>query len=271
MRHSHTQIGLTAIVAICTIYGAILETASAAVTYIKVDEPTAETVPLTDPAAILASLSNDASTLASLVAELEPTPATTHAATEVTTDPPIADPVEADEPITNTDTSGIRLVPFYSQFADISDPSWRKVGCGIAATAMLIDFYTNDSISVDALLKRGIAENAYLSDAGWTHQGLINLAANHGLTGQTVGLSHLNMTDAFATLETAVAEGPVMVSVHYNFEPTNPIPHLVVVTDVVDNLVHYNDPAEEAGNGTITIATFQNAWKKRYIAIRPSA
>jgi len=32
-------------------------------------------------------------------------------------------------------------VPFYSQFVDISAPAWKKVGCGIASLAMIIDFY----------------------------------------------------------------------------------------------------------------------------------
>jgi len=58
------------------------------------------------------------------------------------------------------------------------------------------------------------------------------------------------------------------VSVHYTFKPTNPIPHLVIVTGVEDGKVYYNDPAEKSGNGSISIEQFQSAWKKRYIAIR---
>jgi predicted double-glycine peptidase len=77
------------------------------------------------------------------------------------------------------------------------------------------------------------------------------------------------MSDAFAALEDATAVGPVMTSVHYTFEPTNPIPHLVVVSSINDGLVYYNDPAEPNGGGSISIAQFQSAWKKRYITIRP--
>ena len=160
-------------------------------------------------------------------------------------------------------------VPFYSQFTDITPVSWRKVGCGIASTAMLIDFYSTEAVDVDVLLQQGIAANAFLSDAGWTHQGLINLTKQFGLNGASVSLSHLTMAAAFTALETAVTEGPVMASVHYTFQPTNPIPHLAVITGIDDNRVYYNDPAEQQGEGDISIAQFKSAWKKRYIEIRP--
>jgi hypothetical protein len=161
-------------------------------------------------------------------------------------------------------------VPFYSQFADITPVAWQKVGCGIASTAMLIDFYSTEVVNVDSLLQQGIAASAFLSDAGWTHQGLINLTKQFGLNGASVSLSHLTMEAAFASLETVVTEGPVMVSVHYTFQPTNPIPHLAVVTGIDDERVYYNDPAELQGGGDISIAQFKSAWKKRYIEILPA-
>ena len=161
-------------------------------------------------------------------------------------------------------------VPFYSQFSDISKVSWQKVGCGIASLAMLIDFYSDENISVDSLLEKGIASGAYLDNAGWIHSGLINLSKVYGLDGESVSLSGLTMADAFARFSDVVAEGPVMASVHYTFEPTNPIPHLVVITGVSGDNVFYNDPAEPAGGGTLSVDKFQKAWKKRYIEIRPS-
>lgn len=161
-------------------------------------------------------------------------------------------------------------VPFYSQFNDISAPSWRKVGCGIASLAMLIDFYA-PTVAVDDLLNEGIARGAYVSDAGWSHAGLIALASDHGLSGEAHYLTDKSMAAAFETLKEAVEEGPVMVSVHYTFEPTNPIPHLVVITDIDEDTVRYNDPAEKTGGGSITIAKFQDSWKKRFIEIRPTS
>ncbi len=167
-------------------------------------------------------------------------------------------------------TTAAYSVPFYSQFADISAPSWQKVGCGIASLAMVIDFYTDEEIeSVDTLLNRGIAARAFLSDAGWIHSGLISLSNKYGLSGETKSFYDLSVSGALDKLGVALEEGPVIASVHYTFEPTNPIPHLVVITGMKDGLVYYNDPAEPTGGGTLTVDKFSKAWKKRYIEIRP--
>jgi len=162
----------------------------------------------------------------------------------------------------------IPIVPFYSQFTDITLPNWQKIGCGIASLAMLIDYYKPGEITVDDLLNEGILAKAYQDNAGWSHAGLIELAKNHGLSGEAVYMSEQSMQSAFSNLEEVLEKGPVMVSVHYTFTPTNPIPHLVIVTGVENGQIYYNDPAEKFGNGSISIAKFQSSWKKRYIAIR---
>lgn len=159
-------------------------------------------------------------------------------------------------------------VPFYSQFTDITSPQWQKVGCGIASLAMLIDYYTDESVSVDALLARGLAAGAYLDDAGWIHAGLIALAQKYQLDGESVS-GFPSMDRAFAALVAELERGPVIASVHYTFEPTNPIPHLVIITGVRDGRVFYNDPAETTGGHSLSEAKFKRAWKQRYITIRP--
>jgi uncharacterized protein YvpB len=160
-------------------------------------------------------------------------------------------------------------VPFYSQFKDITAAKWQKVGCGIASMAMLINYYQPGEVNVDDLLSEGIKAGAYLEDAGWIHQGLINLATKHGLTGETHDLSGSDMDTAFTTLTKAVNKGPVMASVHYTFDPKNPIPHLVVISGIKDGLVYYNDPAGKGAGESISTAKFQSAWKKRYIGVHP--
>lgn len=167
--------------------------------------------------------------------------------------------------------AAIPKLPFYSQFVDITSPSWKKVSCGIASIAMVIDHYSDESVVPDELLTRGINAGAYIDSAGWSHQGLINLAKPYGLTGQTLSYSNLSMSEAFTKLEAAVMEGPVIASVHYTFEPTNPIPHLVVITGIKDGLVYYSDPAEETGNNYLSAEKFKRSWKKRYIEIRPTS
>lgn len=162
----------------------------------------------------------------------------------------------------------VRVVPFYSQFDDITPANWKKIGCGIASLGMLIDYY-KPAVPVDTLLDEGINSGAYITSAGWSHQGLINVAKKYGLTGEPVSLAHLSADAAFLELEKVLAEGPVMASVYYTFTPGHPIPHLVVINDVKDGFVYYNDPAEPSGGGTISIEKFKPAWKERYISIRP--
>lgn len=178
---------------------------------------------------------------------------------------------EVETPPVSAPAPTVPTVPFYSQFADISDPSWRKLGCGIASVAMLIDYHTDAEVSVDTLLARGIDNGAYLQNAGWTHAGLVNLARPYGLSGGSVGLHHLTPDAALAELTRALAVAPVMASVHYTFEPTNPIPHLVVITGIEGDTVFYNDPAEATGGGTISVEKFQRAWKQRYIELVPTS
>jgi hypothetical protein len=180
---------------------------------------------------------------------------------------------ERQEVLTNkkpkVENSDIFTVPFYSQFKDITSDSWKKVGCGIASLAMIIEFYEPGEVKVDTLLKEGISAGAYLDDAGWTHGGLIGLSKKYGLGGESHDLRDSTMESAFSRLKTVLEDGPVMASVHYTFDPKNPIPHLVVVNGVSDGMVYYNDPAEKVGGNSITVAQFKSAWKKRYIEIHP--
>ncbi len=167
------------------------------------------------------------------------------------------------------ESSEPRSVPFYSQLTDISLPGWQKIGCGIASLAMIIDHH-GPAEDVDALLNQGINTGAYIKGAGWSHRGLINLAKSYHLTGEAIGLADYSMEEAFSKLTSSVETGPVMVSVHYTFEPTNPIPHLAVITDITNDRVYYNDPADERGGYSISIKKFQNAWKKRFISFEPA-
>lgn len=172
--------------------------------------------------------------------------------------------------VTRSTSIPIPKLPFYSQFSDISSPQWQKVACGIASVAMIIDHYSDEPVVPDTLLSQGIKSGAYIDSAGWSHQGLINLAGRYGLTGGTHSLAHLSKDEAFVALKDVLTEGPVMASVYYTFEPTNPIPHLVVITGIDEQGVHYSDPAEQQGNQVLPPEKFKNAWKKRYISIRQS-
>ncbi len=163
-------------------------------------------------------------------------------------------------------------VPFYSQFKDISSAKWQKVGCGIASLAMIIDYYKPGQMSsVDKLLEEGISNGAYLNGTGWIHNGLINVSKEYGLNGTAYDLSYKNTNDALNELEKDLDNGPVIASVHYTFDPQNPIPHLVVLNKIEGDNLYYNDPSETSGGKSISVQDFIKGWKKRYIVIRPIA
>lgn len=181
--------------------------------------------------------------------------------------------VEPQKPTASLSTTAATpiSIPFFSQFYDISAAKWKKVGCGVTSLAMIIDYYKPGEVTVNSLLTEGILAGAYESNAGWIHQGLIDLAVKHGLTGAAHDLSSSDMSTAFSALTAAVQKGPVIASVHYTFHAENPIPHLVVVSGIKDGMVYFNDPAAKSGGGSISIDTFKSAWKKQFIGVRGSA
>ena len=131
---------------------------------------------------------------------------------------------------------------------------------------MLIEYYYPNKItSVDTLLNEGIAEGAYNDSVGWSYNGLITVAKKYGLGGSTHDYKNSSMDVAFKAFSQDLQKGPIMASVHYTFKSSNPIPHLVIINGIKDGLVYYNDPAAEAGGGSISIAQFKEGWKKRYI------
>jgi uncharacterized protein YvpB len=160
-------------------------------------------------------------------------------------------------------------VPFYSQFKDIQSPKWRKVGCGITSLAMIIDFYDPGTVSVNTLLKQGIAAGAYKQNAGWTGGGLILVSQKYGFDGNRYDLSRLDEQSALARFKDYLKDGPVIVSVHYKFDPKSTIPHLVVIDGIENDVVYYNDPASNRGEKQISVANFLKGWKKKIIVVRP--
>lgn len=160
-------------------------------------------------------------------------------------------------------------VPFYSQFVDITSPTWKKVGCGITSLAMIIDYY-RPAVPVDTLLKQGITAGAYLDSAGWTYSGLISVARRYGLDGNSYDLARLGTDAAFTQFKTYLEDGPVIASIHYKFNPKSPIPHLVVINKIINDTIYYNDPAAKTGDKQISVSDFEKAWKMRFIVIRPA-
>jgi ABC-type bacteriocin/lantibiotic exporter with double-glycine peptidase domain len=179
--------------------------------------------------------------------------------------------IDLPSPLARAETAPrpIPSVPFYSQFKDIASPKWQKVGCGITALAMIIDYYGSD-VSVETLLKQGVAAGAYLESAGWTYAGLVSVSKKYGLEGYWYDYGKLDSATAIAKINKDLKNGPVIASVHYQFDPKSTIPHLVVITAIDGDTVYYNDPAAKSGDNNISLSTFTKAWKQRYIIVRPA-
>ncbi len=164
----------------------------------------------------------------------------------------------------------VAVVPFYSQFKDIDSASWQKVSCGVTSLAMVIDFYKPATATPNALLKQGLAAGAYDTSAGWKHSGLVALAKTYGLDGQSYDLAGTDQKSAFATLKSYLKKGPVIVSVHYKFDPKSTIPHMVVIEGMSNGLLYYNDPASKAGQQQISVEKFLAGWKQQFIVVAPT-
>lgn len=161
-------------------------------------------------------------------------------------------------------------VPFFSQFKDITSTKWKKVGCGIASLAMILDYYKTEEISVNKLLDQGISIGAYQEKNGWTHSGLISISKKYGMSGNSYDYSGSSKKIALEKFNTYLKDGPVMASVHYKFDPKNPIPHIVVIDAIDKDMVYYNDPASDVGQKKISLEKFLASWKNRFIVIRPN-
>lgn len=160
-------------------------------------------------------------------------------------------------------------IPFISQFKDISSTEWKNKSCGVASLAMIIDYYRPDSVEVNTLLRQAIARGAFLKNAGWIHRDLALLSEGYGLEGQAYDLSGQSSRVAYSQFKGLLEDGPVIASVHYKFDPKNPIPHLVVINRIEGDTVFVNDPAGKGKDEEVSLPDFLKAWKKRFIVIRP--
>lgn len=173
-------------------------------------------------------------------------------------------------PINLSISESAPAVPFYSQFSDIREARWQKVGCGVTSLAMIIEYYRPGTVSVNTLLKEGVASGAYLPNVGWKHRDLALLSERYGLEGRSYDFAQETRTAAFSHLRESLDTGPVIASVWYKFDPKSTIPHLVVITGIEDDRVYYNDPAGHTPGQSVATDDFLKSWKKRFITIRPA-
>src|SRR6185437_13299810 len=126
----------------------------------------------------------------------------------------------------------------HSQLQEIQSTTWQQQGCGITSLAMVIDYYTSDPVSVETLLTQGIAAGAYIQNAGWSYKGLIDVSKKYGLKGISFDFKTENSKTALASLTSLLKDGPVIASIYYKFDPKNPLPHMVVIEGIENNIVY---------------------------------
>ncbi len=160
-------------------------------------------------------------------------------------------------------------IPLYSQFLDVSLKDWRDRSCGIVALKMLMEFLGAETPNADTLIKEGIEAGAYIPNVGWKHQGLVDLAVQHGLRGERFDWSGRTPGEALRNLKKLLASGPVLCSIHRDFDPERG-GHLIVVTGMENRSVSYADPAAERRDeisASVPVQMFMDGWKCRGIVI----
>ena len=160
----------------------------------------------------------------------------------------------------------------YSQFLDVQSPEWRGRACGVVALrSMMAHWDVAGAPSPDDLIAIGVRSGAYLPGIGWKHQGIVALAVRYGLMGKCFDWFTEDPWVAFLKLIELLSDGPVIVSVHRDFDVRNG-GHLVIVEDA-NGIVRYHDSAARERTDierTASVGMFLGGWKRRAIAIRRS-
>ena len=174
-------------------------------------------------------------------------------------------------------------VVFKSQHIHIKHADWSYRGCGIAALSAVMDYWhkinnSNQTTTIDDLLERGLAQNAYRENIGWSHSGLALLACSYGYNSFNKDLAPQSPTPAtpnevFNQLIVHLNNGPVIASIFPQFDPTRGGGHLVIITGWDGIHIFINDPDEPneaSGRKQISREQFMKAFKQRFIVIQPS-
>lgn len=88
------------------------------------------------------------------------------------------------------------------------------------------------------------------------------MSNKYGLEGNSYDVSKLSKETSFTKLKSFLVDGPVIVSVHYKFDPRSSIPHLVVIDGIKDGIVYYNDPAAKVGQKKDFYCRFSKSMEK---------
>lgn len=159
-------------------------------------------------------------------------------------------------------------VPPRSQYIAIHHHDWKNKSCGVVSVGMILLFYKK-IVDLNVLLEQGLKMRAFKEPVGWIHKGLARLARKYNLHAKTYDWSTNPLEEAFLKLFSFIEYGPVIASVHKNFDPQEG-GHLIVITGYKDGYVYYNEPASEKNQSIkrkIPKEKFLNGWKRRIVAL----
>ncbi|TSC52640.1 MAG: Uncharacterized protein LiPW41_10 [Parcubacteria group bacterium LiPW_41] len=168
----------------------------------------------------------------------------------------------------------MKKVPQYSQFLDVTKKGWKIRACGVASLAMVLDHYKkNKKTSIDKLIDYGVSIGAHNKELGWIHSGIVNIAKHEGFKGERYDWRDIDANISFNKMNEYLKNGPIIASIHKNFNPKNS-GHLVVVTSKNKSHITIHDPIarkREQIKREIPIDVFLTGWKKRIVVVRPKS
>ncbi len=159
-------------------------------------------------------------------------------------------------------------VPYYSQFADITDSFWMLRACGAIALKEVAEFHGSIVPDIITLCNEGKERGGYNMEHGWIHDYLVIKAKEFGLNAyRKEGMEELD--EVILSLEKG---NPVIVSVEKRVLEQKRF-HIIVLTgfDSMNKLFSYHESEstnkEKGKHRTCNAETFENYWRGKAIFV----
>lgn len=136
-------------------------------------------------------------------------------------------------------------IPSCDQYA-IALSAWQHRACAICSLWMLLKWHDNNlEITPEELLRKGLAESAYIEGTGWKHSGIVSLAHTFGLELEFAKKFFTTPEDkkiGLGLIDNSLRSGkPVLISIYSHLTPTRGghMPVIVGYTEVDETIDTY--------------------------------